>query len=179
MTHAIDHTPDAPAEPSLPRGVWHVDPRRSEIGFAVKMLGGLQTVRGVFRTYEGSLTAGPGGATGELTIEAGSLDTAQKRRDRHLRSPDFFDVDRHPRIGFAATGVTPRDGGLTVMGELAVGSSRVGLEIPVTIERSADGTLRLLGTTTVSRAASGLTWNWLGTVSDEAVLHAELTLAAA
>jgi polyisoprenoid-binding protein YceI len=157
-------------------GVWSVDPHRSEIGFAVKNMWGLQTVRGAFRTYYGSLTVGADGAAGELTIDAASLDTGHNKRDRHLRSPDFFDVERHPRIMFNASAVTASDAGLTVTGELAIGSSRIGLEIPVDVQPIAEGALRLDGTTAVSRNAAGVAWNKMGVIHRDAVLHARLTL---
>jgi polyisoprenoid-binding protein YceI len=177
---AVDPTFAQTTEPPLPDGVWHVDPQHSEIGFAVKEMWGLRTVRGVFRAYDGSLQVRDGAAVGELTIEAGSLDTAHDKRDQHLRTPTFFAVERHPRIAFAATGVTAREGGLTVEGELAIRSSRLRLEIPVTVERTADDALRLAGKTTVSRKAAGLgSWSGLGVIRDDAVLHTELTLRRA
>ena len=171
--------PRMPNIPLLPDGVWRVDPQRSEIGFAVKVLGGLQTVRGVFHAHEGSLDVRAGAGAGELRIEADSLDTGQGRRDRHLRSPDFFDVERHPRIVFTATAVTASDSGLTVTGELAIGSSRLRLEIPVDFQQAADGALRLDARTTVSRKAAGVAWNWLGVIHRDATLHARLTLTPA
>ena len=122
------------------------------------------------------MTVRAGGAEGELGTDAGSIDTGNKRRDRHLRSPNFFDVERQPRIVFAATAATARDGILTVTGELATGSSRVPLEIPVSVEQVADGALCVEGKTTVSREALGLGWNMLGTIHRDAVLHARLTL---
>jgi polyisoprenoid-binding protein YceI len=179
MTTAIDRIPAEATGFPLPDGVWTVDPQRSEIGFAVKGMWGLQTIRGVFGAYGGGLLVRAGGAAGELTIEAGSLDTGNETRDRHLRSPDFFDVERHPRIVCTATAVTPRDGGLTVTGELAIGSSRVQLDLPVKVEHLADGALRVDGTTTVSRHAAGVTWNRLGMIRGDAVLHARLTLERA
>ena len=156
-----------------------VDRRGSEIGFAVKEMWGLRTVRGIFRAYDGSLRVQAGGAAGELTIEAGSLDTGQHRRDRHLRSPAFFDVERYPRIVFAATAVTARDGGLLVEGEMAIGSSSLRLEIPATLEHVAEGAVRLAAQTTVSREAAGVAWNKLGMIRGNALLHAELTLRRA
>lgn len=165
MTIAIDHSTPVTTE------VLVVDPHHSEIGFAVKEMWGLREVRGVFRTYEGGLD----GRAGELTIEAGSLDTGNERRDRHLRSPDFFDVERHPRIVFAATAVTGR----AVTGELAIGSARVRLEIPVRVEAIAEGVLRLQGETTVSREVLGLGWNKLGMIRGDATLRARLTLRPA
>ena len=163
----------------LPDGIWKVDPQRSEIGFAVKEMWGLHTVRGIFGRCDGSLEARAGGAAGELTIEAASLETGNNRRDKHLRSSAFFDVERHPQMVFTATSVTPRDGGLAVAGELAIGSSRVRLEIPVGVEQTADGALRLEGYTSVSRQAAGLAWNVLGTIRGDAMLHAQVTLRRA
>ena len=179
MTTTIDEIPAGTTELPVPDGDWSVDPQRSEIGFAVKEMWGLRTVRGVFGAYDGSLKIRGGGAAGDLTIEAGSLDTGHNRRDQHLRSPAFFDVERHPRIVFDATAITAREGGLTVKGELAIGSSRVRLEIPVHVEQMADGALRLEGKTTVSRKAAGMAWNKLGMIRGDAMLHTEVTLKRA
>jgi len=176
-SNTADVTTDR-TRPGLPEGAWTVDPEHSEIGFAVKSMG-LITVRGVFHEYAGSLQVRGGGATGELTIEAASLDTRNRRRDKHLRSSDFFDVERQPRIVFTATAVTPRDTGVTVTGDLVIGSTRLPLELPVNVEPAAGGTVRLEGQTTVPRAATGLDWNWLGMVGRYATLHASLTLERA
>ena len=159
----------------LPEGTWKIDPGRSEIGFAVKSMG-LITVRGTFHEYGGSLKVRGGSAAGELTIAAASLDTRNKKRDKHLRSSDFFDVERHPRVVFTATAVTPRDVGVTVTGDLVIGSTRVPLEIPVNVQPAAGGGVRLEGETTIPRATAGLDWNWLGMVGRDARLHARLTL---
>ena len=163
-------------EDPFPDGIWRIDPEGSEVGFAVTELWGLRTVHGVFGALEGHLTVDGGAAAGELTIEAASLDTGQRRRDRHLRSPAFFDVERQPRIVFAATAVSARQTGPTVQGELAIGSARVPLEIPVTVEPLADGGLRVAGEASVSRQAAGLDWNKLGMIRGDALLHARLTL---
>jgi polyisoprenoid-binding protein YceI len=173
------HPSAGTTEPPLPEGFWRVDPRRSEIGFAVKEMWGLRSVRGVFSAYDGSLLVRAGDAAGELTIEAGSLDTGHDKRDQHLRSPAFFDVERHPRIVFTATAATAREGGVTVTGTLTVGLSRVRLEIPVDVEHIADGALRLEGETSVSRNAAGLGWNKLGLIRGDATLHARLRLERA
>ena len=114
---------------------------------------GLQTVRGVFRAYDGSLQVRGGGAAGELTIEAGSLDTGNSRLDRHLRSPDFFDVEGHPQIVFTAKGVTVGDNGLTATGELAIDSARLRLESPVNVEEM--GVTRMAGAAPAERLLVG------------------------
>jgi polyisoprenoid-binding protein YceI len=157
-------------------GIWFIDPRRSEISFAAKSLGGLITVRGIFNSYDGHLRVHAGAAAGELMIDAASLDTGNEKRDRHLRSGDFFDVERHPRIAFAASEIVARDGDLAVVGELTIRGSRVRLELPVAVEPIGDSGLRLEGDASVSRTSAGMAWNWLGTVGDEVAVHAQLTL---
>ena len=69
-----------------------------------------------------------------------------------------------------------KEGGLTVAGELMIGSSRVRLEIPANVEQMAGGDVRLEGQTTVSRTAAGVAWNGLGMIRGDATLHARLTL---
>jgi polyisoprenoid-binding protein YceI len=160
-------------------GVWSVDPHRSEIGFAVKAMYGLLTVRGAFGAYDGTLTVRADRAAGELAINTDSLDTGNQKRDQHLRSSDFFDAERYPQIVFTTTTVTAGDRGLTLTGELTIGSERRRLEIPVDVERSADGTVHLDGRTTVSRSAVGIAWNRLRMIGDDAQLHAQLTLTRA
>lgn len=166
-------------ETPLADGAWRVDPRRSEVGFAVKDLWGVRIVRGVFGEYDGGLEVRADGAEGELTVEARSIDTGNDKRDQHLRSAAFFDVERHPRIAFAASAVTPREGGLTLAGELAIRSSRARLEVPVSVGQMAGGALCLEGRTTVSRKAVGVTWNKLGMIRGDAMLHVRLTLEPA
>jgi polyisoprenoid-binding protein YceI len=172
----IEHSPTHATETPVPAGVWRVDPQRSEIGFAVKEMWGLRIVRGVFGEFEGSLTVRAGRITGDLTIQADSVETGNKRRDKHLRSPAFFNVERQPRILFTTTALTARDGAMAVIGELAIGASRARLEIPVNVEQIDDRALRIEGKTTVSRHSVGVAWNVLGMIRGHAVLHAQLTL---
>ncbi len=164
---------------ALSEGVWSVDPDRSQIGFAVKVVYGLQTVRGVFAVRQGRATVRARQATGELTIDAGSLDTGNRQRDRHLLSADFFDVERHPEIVFTTTAVSAGDRGLTIAGALTIGSAARRVEIPVDVEWTAGGALRLDGCATISRAAAGIAWNRWGMIRDATQLHAQLTLIPA
>jgi len=176
MKGVIDNPGTDATELLFGNGTWFIDPRYSEIGFAAKSLGGLITVRGVFDSCDGHLRAQAGAVGGELRIEAASLDTGNEKRDRHLRSPEFFDVERHPRIVFVASEIVPRDRDLAVAGELTIRDSRVRLELPLAIQRIGDRGLRLEGTASVSRNAAGMTWNWLGMVGDKVAVHAHLTL---
>src|SRR4051812_15940396 len=141
----MNRTQQTALELPLRAGGWRVDRERSEVGFAVKDMWGLRTVRGVFGTFDGDLSVVSRGAGGQLTIEADSIDTGDARRDQHLRSAAFFDVERHPHVVFTTTSVAPRDGGVLVGGDLAVGPSRAELQIPVAVEHAADGVVRLRG----------------------------------
>jgi polyisoprenoid-binding protein YceI len=169
--------PPTASEPALPACVHTVVQDRSEIGFAVKGMWGMVTVRGVFHEFSGTLDASGSGAHGELTIDATSLDTGHEKRDRHLRSADFFDVERHPRLLFRASAVTDDEGALAVIGVLVVGASQVELRIPAELKRGDHaGDLELRGECTVPREALGLNWNKLGAIRGDARLHAAIMI---
>jgi polyisoprenoid-binding protein YceI len=141
----------------IPTGTYTVDPAHSRVGFAVKHLG-IATVRGEFGNFEGRLEIGDDGAIASGTVQAASVDTNEPQRDAHLRSPDFFDADVHPEIGFRSTAIRPLDeetfevaGELTLHGitrEIALkadilgteidpwGNERVGLEITGQLNRA-------------------------------------------
>jgi polyisoprenoid-binding protein YceI len=90
----------------IPTGTYTVDPAHSRVGFAVKHLG-IATVRGEFGAFEGGLVLGEDGATAYGTVQAVSVDTNEPQRDEHLRSGDFFDVERFPEIAFRSTAIRP------------------------------------------------------------------------
>jgi polyisoprenoid-binding protein YceI len=161
----------------VPDGIWRVDPERSEVGFAVKSVWGLVTVRGVFAAHGGSFDALAGNAVGDLTIDAASVDTGNARRDNHLRSSDFFDVERYPQIVFKATVSSAGSDGVIVVGDLAIGSSRTRLEIPVEVKGTHDDGLTISGETRISRTAVGVTWNKLGAVADDVKVDARIKLS--
>jgi polyisoprenoid-binding protein YceI len=102
-------------------GTWTIDEARSEIAFSVRhtMVG---RVRGEFTAFGGQIVVGetPLASCAIAHIEMGSVDTGNARRDDHLRSPDFFDVDVFPTMAFYSTAIRghgPRyqlDGRLTV-----------------------------------------------------------------
>src|ERR1700682_2507518 len=92
-------------------GTWRLDPELSRVEFAVKHIWGLITVRGRLDTLAGvARVTADGQITTSLTIDAGSADTKQKMRDKHLRSADFFDVEHHPTIEVNALDVRLKSG---------------------------------------------------------------------
>jgi polyisoprenoid-binding protein YceI len=85
--------------------VWELDPAHSSIEFSVKHMM-MTTVRGRFTKFRGTLTADeehPEGCCVEVVIDAASIDTGSPDRDAHLRSADFFDVERYPTITFRSS----------------------------------------------------------------------------
>ncbi len=99
-------------------GVWRLDPARSSVEFHVRHFYGLMTVKGDFADYAGTLDLSAEPAV-ELTIQAASLNTKMAKRDKHLRSDDFFDVEHHPQVRFSSDTATLDGDKLTVHGQLA------------------------------------------------------------
>src|SRR5579875_450665 len=142
---AIDHV----GVPQIPDGVWTVDPEQSEIRFAVKAMWGMSTVRGGFSACAGEMTMREGSASGELAVDARSINTGNARRDRHLRSADFFDAERHPWIRFRAGAMVAGEQGAMVRGALRVRAAETRLELPLRIERTGEDGWRLRGEATI------------------------------
>jgi len=91
-------------------GTWSVDPSHSNVEFSVKHLG-IATVKGAFRSFEGTLVIGEdlATATASGTVQVASVDTNEPQRDDHLRSADFFDAENHPELTFVTTAIRPVD----------------------------------------------------------------------
>src|SRR5512140_2349442 len=96
--------------PLIPAGIWKVDPAHSTVGFSVKHMG-IANVRGKFTEFEGTLEVKEHLADSRAygTVKVASIDTDEPQRDEHLRSPDFFDVERFPEIIFESTRVQAID----------------------------------------------------------------------
>jgi polyisoprenoid-binding protein YceI len=105
-----------------PTGTWNVDPAHSRVGFSVKHLG-IATVRGTFSEFEGTLEIGEDLATAKAygTVKTASVNTNEAGRDDHLRTADFFDVEKYPEITFASTSIEPIDeDSLKIVGNLTI-----------------------------------------------------------
>jgi polyisoprenoid-binding protein YceI len=102
--------------------VFAIDPAHSEASFQVRHI--VTKVRGRFTDLSGAIRVdrdNPAASEVEFLIKAASIDTANERRDNHLRSPDFFDVEKHPEISFRSSGVEPTgDDTYAVTGTLTI-----------------------------------------------------------
>jgi len=148
-------------------GRWEVDPTHSALEFVARYAV-FTLVRGRFTAFSGTVVLDPrhlAATEVDVDIDASSVDTAMPERDAHLRSDEFFDVERHPTISFRARGATVLAAGrYTVPGELTVR----GLAQPVRLEVDVFGRapdvlgnprLGLRATAKVQRAEWGMTWN--------------------
>ena len=88
-----------------------IDKNHSDAGFTIRHL--MSRVSGTFNDFSGTIEgdpAKPAEAKVEFTIKAASIDTRQEGRDKHLRSADFFDVEKFPDITFKSTKIVPAGG---------------------------------------------------------------------
>lgn len=147
-------------------GDWSLDASRSTVGLKTKSMWGLAPVKGVFREVTGEGTVAPDGkVTGTIRVAAASIDTQINKRDNHLRSADFFDVDNSPDITFVAGGAAPSSDGVTVTGTLTVRDRSKPVSFPATVSVPGSGEVWLDAEIQVNRADFGLTWSQLGMAS--------------
>jgi polyisoprenoid-binding protein YceI len=156
-----------PATLSDLSGTYVIDPAHTRIGFVARHAM-VTKVRGAFNEFEGSAFVDGTHftkSTGQLTIQAASIDTRNEQRDAHLRSNDFLAMEDFPQITFIATDV--RQTGPTTMevtGDLTIRGVTNSVTIPFEFEGAATdpyGNLRVgfEGTTVINRKDYGITWN--------------------
>ena len=110
---------------TLTKTKWAIDPAHSEVAFKVKHLM-ITNVKGVFKEYEASIyTTGNDFLTAEVDfwMDPDSVDTGDEKRDAHMKSADFFDVENHKEITFTGNSYEKKDddtyelwGDLTIKG---------------------------------------------------------------
>ena len=145
---------------------WSIDPAHTEVGFAVRHLM-ISTVRGRFGAVSGTVTIGgasPASSRVDVQIDASTIDTRSDQRDAHLRSADFFDVERFPSIAFRSTAVESTPTGFAVTGELTIRDVTRTVSFDAVDEgRGTDpwgnGKAAFSTRLTIDRRDFGLTWN--------------------
>jgi polyisoprenoid-binding protein YceI len=170
---------------------WNLDNAHTSIGFTVRHL--LSKVRGHFATYSGAIELDEQDvrrSSVRVEIDAASIDTREPKRDAHLRSPDFFDVENHPKLTFVSKEILADGGKVTqVIGDLTIhGVTR---QVTLDVEdlgRAKDpwGNEKLLfeATTQINRKDYGLNWNAVletggFLVGDKIEINLDLQAAAA
>ena len=146
---------------------WTIDPVHSSVGFRVRHLV-ISRVNGRFTQWSGTLELGGidlADSKVDIAIDAASIDTHEAQRDAHLRSADFFDVERFPTLNFRSRRVEPAgEDRYRIVGDLTIH----GVTREVVLEAEDGGRARdpwggervgFLARTTIDRRDFGLTWN--------------------
>ncbi|HEY7487509.1 MAG TPA: YceI family protein [Streptosporangiaceae bacterium] len=122
--------------PGYIAGTWEIDPVHSYVGFVIRHLM-VSKVRGHFTTFEGQIVTAddPLESSVTATIDLDSVDTSSKQRDDHLRSADFFEIDKHPAMTYRSTGIRLDGEDYVLDGELTLR----GVTRPISLQLEAHG----------------------------------------
>jgi len=151
----------------LAADVYKVDKTHSDVDFKVRHL--VSNVTGKFTDFDATINMLPGkpaASSVEFTINAGSGDTGNADRDKHLRTADFFDVDKFPTITFKSTAIAPakKKDLYNVTGDLTIRGITRRVTIPVQFLGAArdpwgNDKAGFALTTTINRKDFGVNWN--------------------
>jgi polyisoprenoid-binding protein YceI len=107
--------------PGFVAGTWVVDPTHSEVSFTVRHMM-VSKVRGRFDKFEGTIvtTEDPLGSSVTATVDLDSINTNQEQRDAHIKSADFFEVEKYPTMTFVSTALKGAEEGFVLEGDLTL-----------------------------------------------------------
>ncbi|WP_374033700.1 YceI family protein [Bdellovibrio bacteriovorus] len=146
---------------------WNIDPMHSSANFTIKHMM-IAKVHGGFEKLSGSLSLDSADVTKssiEAVIDASSINTREAQRDTHLKSADFFDVEKYPTLNFKSTKVEKDGDDLKVTGNLTIhGVTKevvLAVEGPTAEMKDPYGNIKIgiSATTKIKRKDFGLTWN--------------------
>jgi polyisoprenoid-binding protein YceI len=102
-------------------GKYNFDPSHAKVGFEVAHMV-ISNVEGRFNKFEGTMTAGKKltDLKIETSIEVNSVNTEDGERDKHLKSADFFDAEKFPKMTFVSTSITGSENKLKIKGKLTI-----------------------------------------------------------
>ena len=147
---------------------WNIDPAHSIAEFKVKHMM-IANVKGQFSKVSGALILDESDLANsrvEASIEAASIHTRDDQRDAHLKSADFFDIEKFPTLTFKSNGISiVKDRELSVEGELTIRgvtrNIRFAVQGPTPPTKDPWGNTRVAvsASTKINRKEFGLTWN--------------------
>jgi polyisoprenoid-binding protein YceI len=173
---------------NMSTGKWTADPAHSEITFRVKHMM-ITNVTGILREFTIEVTSEADNFAGAQILfkgNASSITTGNEQRDAHLRSAEFFDVEKNPEIIFKSTSYEKANGGYKLHGDLTLKGLTKKIDLDVEfggLQKDPWGNTKAGFTVTgkINRKDFGLTWNaTLETggmlVSDEVKVNCEIQL---
>jgi polyisoprenoid-binding protein YceI len=174
-------------------GAYNFDKAHSSIGFRVKHMG-LVDVPGYFRDFTGTVNYDPKDVTKstvEFSAKATSVDTGVSRRDDHLRTADFFEVEKYPDLTFKSTKIEKKGNALTLTGDLTMKGVTKSVSFPFNVagfikdEKSGATRMGATAETVVNRRDYGVNYggnlpNGAQVLSDNitVILNIEANMAA-
>jgi polyisoprenoid-binding protein YceI len=145
---------------------WNIDAVHSGIHFSIRHLV-IAKVRGKFTKFSGALEVDDADMTKSkvsVDVDVTSIDTAEEKRDGHLKSPDFFDVEKFPKAHFVSKSIKKNGDNYDVTGDLTLH----GVTKEITLHSTFEGIgkdpwggdrIAFQGKTTIVRDDFGLVWN--------------------
>jgi polyisoprenoid-binding protein YceI len=156
-------------------GAWSVDPAHSGATFRCRTMWGLATVTGTFAELTGGCEVTEAGAAGEVRIPVGTLATGIRKRDAHLREPEFFDVEHHPEIVVDVSDARPQaSGGFGLRATATVKGTTRPVEPQVTVDDGPGGAVRVTTSVVLDRHDFGVDGNLLGMVGGTVTVSADV-----
>jgi polyisoprenoid-binding protein YceI len=151
-------------------GAWVLDPSGSSVEFVGKAFWGMSAVRGKFGTVSGTGTVGEDGSvSGQLVIDAASLDTKNAKRDTHLRSADFFNVEKYPSVTVTVNSAVRDGSSLACTGTMEAAGKSVPVSFTASVESATADAVVLKAVLPMARSTFGMTWQQIpGMVKDAA-----------
>jgi polyisoprenoid-binding protein YceI len=145
-----------------------IDVAHSWIGFSVRHMM-VTNVRGRFTDFSGTIAYDEQDITKSsvsVTIKAASINTENADRDRHLRSADFFDVEKYPEITFVSKRIEKRGADYVCLGTLTIRGVSKEVAIPFTItgkvkDQRGNTRIGVEASLTINRLEYGISWNRL------------------
>jgi polyisoprenoid-binding protein YceI len=147
---------------------YETDAAHSNIGFSMPIMGGLSHVRGKFTDFTVAIVYDDADVTKSsvnATIKATSVDTGIERRDAHLRTADFFDVEKFPEITFASSRIEKKGKQLVAHGTFTMRGVAKEIALPFTIHgtfkdpKTGKTQLGLTAKTSVNRRDYGINFS--------------------
>ena len=142
----------------------NIDPSHTRVGFSVRHF--FTPVKGEFKTVSGTIAldqANLSASQVSVEIDAASVNTNNDRRDNHLRTADFFDVEKNPKITFVSKSIAVKDNKGTMTGDLTMRGVTKPVTLDVQVEgigKQGPGTIAgFTATGKVNRKDYGINWN--------------------
>lgn len=168
-------------------GKYNVDPMHSKVGFEIPHLV-IATVEGKFKSFTGVVTLDEKFEKSSLTadVDIASVDTSVDDRDKHLKSPDFFDAAKYPKMTFVSTAISGKPESFKVTGNLTIKDKTKSVVFDgkyLGTVKDAYGNQKAVfdATTKISRKEFGLSWSKMveagPVVGDEVTIQLKIQAA--